>query len=134
MWSHDEENRVVVIDNGSSRMKAGFAGDDAPRACFPSIWRRTATKETFVGDRAQEKRGILHYPIERGEVKDWNQMEEIWHHTFYHELRVLPEEHCVLMTEPVLNPKINREKMMEVRIQGKYRVVLLSIPLRLPSA
>ena len=27
----------IVIDNGSGMMKAGFSGDDAPRAVFPSI-------------------------------------------------------------------------------------------------
>jgi actin-related protein len=29
--------QALVIDNGSGMCKAGFAGDDAPRAVFPSI-------------------------------------------------------------------------------------------------
>jgi actin-related protein len=33
----DEEVAALVIDNGSGMCKAGFAGDDAPRAVFPSI-------------------------------------------------------------------------------------------------
>ena len=33
----DEDTAALVIDNGSGMCKAGFAGDDAPRAVFPSI-------------------------------------------------------------------------------------------------
>jgi len=33
----DDETTALVCDNGSGLCKAGFAGDDAPRAVFPSI-------------------------------------------------------------------------------------------------
>ena len=33
----DDDVAALVVYNGSGMCKAGFAGDDAPRAVFPSI-------------------------------------------------------------------------------------------------
>uniref|UniRef100_A0A183BKH9 Actin n=1 Tax=Globodera pallida TaxID=36090 RepID=A0A183BKH9_GLOPA len=104
----DEEVAALVVDNGSGMCKAGLAGDDAPRAVFPSIVGRP------------RHQGVM-YPIEHGIVTNWDDMEKIWHHTFYNELKVEPTEFRVLLTEVALNPGKNREKMVEVMFE-KFNV------------
>ena len=87
-----EDNKILVIDNGSGVVKAGVR-EEAPTSIFPSIIGRPEelnvvlgdeSKDEYIGDEAQQKRGILKisYPIEHGIIKDWDDMEKIWNHTF----------------------------------------------------
>ena len=74
------------------------------------------TRDQYVGDQAQKLRGVLslRYPVERGIITNWDDMELIWHDVFYNWIRAPPEEHYFVFTEPPLNPKRNREKLAEV--------------------
>lgn len=69
-----------------------------------------------MGDEAFQKRGVMDIsrPIKRGLVTDWDVMEKIWHHTFYNELQVDPQEHPALITDCPENPTENKLKATEI--------------------
>lgn len=75
--------------------------------------------DVFIGQRAQDLRGLLkvRYPLEHGIVTDWDDMEKIWHYVYENELKTLPEEHPVLLTEPPLNPRGNRDVAAQIMFE-----------------
>ncbi|ROT70790.1 uncharacterized protein [Penaeus vannamei] len=114
---------TLVVDSGSGTTKAGFAGDVVPVSVFPTVVGRpratrhfSSNAQPLVGNAAQRKRGIykLSFPVERGVVTSWDDMEILWGHTFEHELHVEPREHSLLLAEPPLCSKPNREKAAQV--------------------
>jgi len=131
--AYEEETiaaKPIVLDNGTGFTKNGFAGEDQPRSVWPtcigypkytSIMTDVEhhTREYYIGEEALNLRGVLRlvYPIEHGVVTDWDAMEKIWHYTFFNDLRVDPSEHPVLLTEPPLNPRENREKIAEIMFE-----------------
>jgi actin beta/gamma 1 len=120
----EEDVEVLVVDNGSAMMKVGFAGDDEPWAVFPTVIGRPKVdhkeqKVVYIGDEALMMRGslTLKYPIQKNIVTNWDDMDKIWHHTFYNELHVSPEEHPIFLTEPHLNPKAHRERITQIMFE-----------------
>ena len=132
----EEVKTVVVIDAGSNTIKAGFAGDDAPRKIFPSYVGYTkkhpinlAMDENayYVGDDARERRGRLTMkrPIEDSLVKSWEDTENLLSYTFFSVLKVCPDDVFAVITESPMQPKKYREKTMEMlfelfNLEGVY--------------
>jgi len=123
------ELTAVVLEFGSGFTKAGFAGDDAPRAVFPSVVGRCkhsrvmvgmAQKEAYVGDEAQSKRGVLtlKYPISRGVVENLDDFEKLCHSAFYNELRVEPQEHPLLLSMPIKHPPEMTERVVHLMFEA----------------
>ena len=114
----------VVIDNGTGFMKGGFSGENAPRAVFPTLIgtpkeNKLLTDKNIpriIGQEALEKIGMANVraPIEKGIIKDWEDMEIIWHHMLYDELRIAPDDHNIILTDIPLNAPENREKTVQM--------------------
>ena len=116
---------TVVIDAGSGLVKAGFGGEDGPRSIFNSIVGTPKQmglmvgmelQERYVGDDAISKYEIMNfsYPIQRGEVTDWDKFENLMHYLLYSEMKVVPEEVSILITESPRTSRENREKLTEI--------------------
>ncbi|CAG9317535.1 unnamed protein product [Blepharisma stoltei] len=123
-----EEQAVIVLDIGTGVSKCGFAGDDAPRSIFrtkvgrprvPGIMVGMDLRDAYVGGDVMDRRGLLNltYPMQKRQIEDWEDMIKVWHHAFYNELKVAPEEHTVLLSESPLNPPKKKEKTMEIMFE-----------------
>mmetsp|Transcript_24330 Transcript_24330/g.33768 ORF Transcript_24330/g.33768 Transcript_24330/m.33768 type:complete len:375 (-) Transcript_24330:270-1394(-) len=117
-------NQTIVLDNGTGTIKAGYSGTQKPkftlssyvgRPKYEKVMAKQERKEPYVGEEAQNLAGVLklNYPMKHGIVENWEDMEAIWSH-MYTQLAVQKDEHPVLITEPPLNPRKNREKMAEI--------------------
>ena len=119
----------VVIDDGSSLFKIGFSGQEAPCGVFqtlvgrpkvPGIMIGTDQKQIFFGHEAHEKRGILKVsqPINSGEIKNWDDYEKLLHNALYTELKAIPEEVNLLLTEPIFNSDACKEHLVELAFEN----------------
>ncbi|KAJ7822506.1 actin 1 [Mycena olivaceomarginata] len=116
----EDEFAPLVLDNGSGMIKAGCI----PREIFPSVvgisrYQGSVAKDHYVGNSAQSMHDILalKYPVHRGLIKNWDDMEKIWQHAFRDLLGVDSSKHAVLVAEPPLNPKANREKIVQIMFE-----------------
>jgi len=104
----DDDKPAVIMDNGTGMMKCGLSGEDAPKVTFASCvgypkqkaMLQGSNKDYYVGEEAQQKRGILllKYPLEHGVITNWDVAG-------------------VLLTEAPMNPKENREKMTQIMFE-----------------
>lgn len=76
-------------------------------------------QDVVVGAECERKRHLLKvsYPVSNGAVTDWEAMGCIWEYTFQECLQVDPSECSILLTDPPLNPRRNRERMLETMFE-----------------
>ena len=126
-----DESEVIVVDMGTGYIKAGYSGEDLPRVVIPTV---VCEKESHVADDnnggpgdskpnkvVSKKYGMdayqhrndhdIHYPIQRGIVKDWSRMTDLLEHVFIQELGIEPRNATVLMTDSPMSPKEDKQKL-----------------------
>ena len=124
--------KILVVDNGTGFVKAGFSPNHFPTCSFPSMVGRpilrseerdsgkAQIKDIMVGDECQEHRHMLQisYPVDKGIVRSWEDMFHVWDYTFAR-LGVDPrKEDCrIMLTEPPMNPMSNRANMVQAMFE-----------------
>ncbi|XP_004677506.1 PREDICTED: actin-like protein 7A [Condylura cristata] len=120
-----EVTKAVVVDLGTGYCKCGFAGLPRPTHKISSTvgkpYMETAKtgdnrKETYVGQELinPDIRLKLVNPLRHGIIVDWDSVQDIWEYLFQKEMKITPEEHAVLVSDPPLSPHTNREKYAEM--------------------
>eukprot|EP01006_Ploeotia_vitrea_P035636 TRINITY_DN65915_c11_g7_i1.p1 TRINITY_DN65915_c11_g7~~TRINITY_DN65915_c11_g7_i1.p1 ORF type:complete len:387 (+),score=225.82 TRINITY_DN65915_c11_g7_i1:152-1312(+) len=118
--------KPIVCDNGTGFVKVGYAGENFPAHIFPSMvgrplmryeedFKDVVLKDVMVGDECAKHRSMLDcgYPVENGIVRSWRDMQHLWDYTFNERLQIDPKEHKIMLTEPPMNPKQNKVRMLE---------------------
>ncbi|XP_055514617.1 actin-like [Leucoraja erinacea] len=110
---------ALVVDMGSGICKVGYAGDPMPRSVVGSVvgYPRGKSKRNniTVGKTVSTEPDLqLVQPTRQGIIVDWTAAEDLLRHVFYEDLKVCPEEHAILISDPPLSPTTNREKIAEL--------------------
>ena len=76
-------------------------------------------KDIMIGDEAAAARNFLQVtqPMEHGIVRNWEDMKHLWDYTFDEKLKINPQGRRVLLTEPPMNPRANRQRMCQVMFE-----------------
>ena len=129
-------NLPIIVDIGSGLIKAGISGQETPKAKIPNYIGepkylkilRSFSKDTqeikdeYIGEDCVKYLGILKlkYPIKNGIFQNENDILAIFKH-IYKKLEISNEqirEHPILITEPLLNPYSNREKIANILFEN----------------
>mmetsp|Transcript_21502 Transcript_21502/g.21623 ORF Transcript_21502/g.21623 Transcript_21502/m.21623 type:complete len:453 (+) Transcript_21502:202-1560(+) len=128
MYSSGDDIGALVADIGSYSTRIGFAGDDMPKAYFPSVVGATQVdaEEGAMKDPVKD----YHFDISRfrenmalenvvkdGLIADWDLLEKIWEHSLSKYLKVDMKDTPVLVAEKPYNPPEMRRKMTEIMLE-----------------
>ena len=122
----------IIIDLGSSQIKAGFSGQELPKKIFNSFigeskYKKliktfnkdnTIKKQLFIGSECDKNLNILklRFPINHGSFTNSEDVYPFFNYIF--SLLKIPSEeinhHPILITEPLENPINNRENISKI--------------------
>uniref|UniRef100_A0A1E1XFB4 Putative actin-like protein 6a n=1 Tax=Amblyomma aureolatum TaxID=187763 RepID=A0A1E1XFB4_9ACAR len=140
-----DEVGALVFDFGHYSVRAGYAGEDSPKAEIPSSvgvieelladGPDTETKDLGASAPAPQKKYFIDTTsihvaranmdmttfLKDGMVEDWDLFEKVLDYTYSRHVKSEPQLHPVLMSEASWNARTKREKLTEIMFE-KYNV------------
>lgn len=140
IYGGDEVN-AVVLDLGTWQCRAGYAGDDTPKAVFPALAGVTAAaaeangmevdgqqpaastsgRKLFVGSQElgykRPHMEVVSPFSAEGLLSDWDMAARMWDYALRERLHIKAEENAVLFTEPTHNTREVREKTVQMAFE-----------------
>nr|ADI46900.1 ARP4m [Volvox carteri f. nagariensis] len=142
IYGGDEVN-ALVLDLGTHSCKAGYAGDDTPKAVFPSVSALVACSLKFQmvgihpgangsmevdGPNAGRRLSVGYQALSGKQLGmevmspfgaddlygDWDMVEAVYNHALRDRLGVRPEEFALMLAEPTHNTRGSRERLVEL--------------------
>ncbi|MGH0165474.1 UNVERIFIED_CONTAM: hypothetical protein FKN15_063767 [Acipenser sinensis] len=134
-----DEVGALVFDIGSYTVRAGYAGEDCPKADFPThigmVLDREDGSMPMETDGDKSKQGGTSYyidtnalrvarenmevmsPLKNGMIEDWDSFQAILDHTYKMHIKSEASMHPVLMSEAPWNTRAKREKLTELMFE-----------------
>ncbi|EPQ59552.1 actin-like protein Arp4p [Gloeophyllum trabeum ATCC 11539] len=137
-----DEVAALVVDMGASSLRAGYAGDDTPKAIIPTsygyITEPASGGDVTMGEAGEDGQPArpaakmyigqngpsmwranmeVANPIQNGMIHDFAPIPPLISHALRDVMRCNPTEHPVLVTEPAWNTPANRERMAEIMFE-----------------
>lgn len=129
---HSDEIPAIVIENGSSLTRVGYAGEGLPRHIFSTRYGKDSSGNYYFGEDAVHEYTPgkeIYSPLADGIVQDWDAIAKNWKYSF-HELLDIDEDSTSELpfatTEPTWNPASNKLKACEVAFED-LQVPLFSL-------
>ncbi|KAL7858990.1 hypothetical protein SRHO_G00141370 [Serrasalmus rhombeus] len=131
-----DEVGALVYDIGSFSTRAGYAGEDCPKADFPTslgvhveeegsaemgLEQENSSGRSFYLDTTAlhvPRAGVeLISPLKNGMIEDWEGFQAIMDHIYSKHIKSEPSLHPVLMSEAPWNSRAKREKLTELMFE-----------------
>ncbi|KAK2721674.1 hypothetical protein QYM36_003843, partial [Artemia franciscana] len=132
-----DEVGALVFDPGHFAFRAGYAGEDVPKAVIPAVIGVCEDQNQMDVDNqkgASHKYYIDTLPLhvvkpglevanylKDGMIEDWDVFEKVVDYVYKSCLKSVPEYHPILMSEAPWNVKSKREKLTEIMFE-KYNI------------